>query len=220
LDYLERNYKIVQERMIQQMDNSLELGKRLIDTELDMGILNFLVRPVVKAFYEYWAQHDARSGTLKQIKISLDSGKELLLNGNTENHLNGIVEKNFPSYLKADQTSMQCNKKHKNYEKLKQVAKETFINYLKELRIFLNVKEDVTDYGELCRIAFKDKEQAYDNLIHQLNYADKGIKIIEEDPSILKISIGRKIIVKALRKGFTQTKKEFIESLNDTYEEK
>jgi len=175
---------------------------------------------MVKVFYENWAKHDARSGTLKQIKISLDSGKELLLNGNTETHLSDIVERNFPLYLKADQTSMQCSKKHKNYKKLKQVAKETFINYLKELRFLLNVKEDVTDYGELCRIAFKDKELAYNNLNNQLNYTDRAIKIIEEDPSILKIPIGKRIIVKALRKGFTHTKKEFIESLNNTYEEK
>jgi hypothetical protein len=217
---MERNYRIVQERMIQQMDKSLELGKTLIDTELDMGILNFLIRPVVKAFYDYWAQTDARNGTLRQIKITLDSGKELLLKGNSEINFNRIVEENFPKYFKADQTSLQCNKNHKNYQKLKEVSKETFINYLKELRILLNIKEEVEDYGDLCRIAFKNPEEAKNNLMKQIDYTDEGIKIIEEDPSILNIAIGRNLIVKALRKGFEQTKKDFIEAINDTYNHK
>jgi hypothetical protein len=217
---MERNYRIVQERMIQQMDKSLELGKTLIDTELDMGILNFLIRPVVKAFYDYWAQNDARNGTLRQIKITLDSGKELLLKGNSEINFNRIVEENFPKYFKADQTSLQCNKNHKNYQKLKEVSKETFINYLKELRILLNIKEEVEDYGDLCRIAFKNPEEAKNNLMKQIDYTDEGIKIIEEDPSILNIAIGRNLIVKALRKGFEQTKKDFIEAINDTYNHK
>lgn len=206
--------------MIQQMENSLELGKSLIDTELDMGILNFLIRPIVKAFYEYWAQNDARSGTLKQIKITLDSGKRLLLEGNSDENFNKILEENFPKYFKADQTSLQCNKKHKNYKRLKQVAKETFINYLKELKILLSVNEDVNDYGDLCRVAFRNQEEAKKNLMKQIHYTDEGIKIIEEDPSILNIAVGRNLIVKALRKGFEQTKKDFTEALNDTYNQK
>ena len=219
LEYLDRNYKILQERMIQQTETSLALGKRLIDTELDMGILNFLVKPLVKTFYEYWAR-DTRANTLKQMKITLDSGKQILLNGSTENNLNRIIEENFPKYLKSDQTSLQCSKKHENYERLKMVAKETFINYLKELKILLNIKEDVKDYGELCKVAFRNKQEAHDNLVRQLDFTEKGIKIIEEDPTILNLSVGRKIIVKALRKGFEQTKKEFIAALNDTYKEK
>ena len=202
------------------MENSLKLGKKLIDTELDMGILNFFIRPLVKAFYDYWAQNDARSGTLKQIKITLDSGKELILKGNSDENFHKIVEENFPKYFKADQTSLQCNKKHKNYERLKQVTKETFINYLKELRILLNIEEEVTDYGDLCRVAFKNKGDAKENLMKQIDYTEKGIRIIEEDPSILNIAVGKNLIIKALRKGFEQTKKDFIEALEDTYDHK
>jgi hypothetical protein len=206
--------------MIQQMENSLELGKKLIDTELDMGILNFLIRPLVRTFYDYWAQNDARTGTLKQIKITLDSGKNLILKGNSDEYFNKIVEENFPKYFKADQTSLQCNKKHKNYDKLKQVTKQTFINYLKELRLLLNVKEEVNDYGDLCRVVFKNKEVAKDNLSKQIEYTDKAISIIEEDPSILSIAVGKNLIIKALRKGFEQTKRDFREAIEDTYDYK
>ena len=204
--------------MIQQMEQSLEFGRKLIDTELDAGILNFIIRPVVKAFYDYWAMHDARKGTLKQIDLTLEAGKQLLLNGNSEESFNNVVEDYFPKYLKGDQVTYQCSKHHKNYNKLKENTKETFINYLKEIRTFLGVEEDVNDYSELARFAFKSKELATKNLMKQLEFTDKSIRIIEEDPTILSLPAGKKIIIRALRKGFEETKKEFLEAIDETYE--
>jgi len=206
--------------MIQQMENSIALGRKLIDTELDTGLLNFIIKPIVKAFYDYWSRNDVREGTLKQIQVSLDSGKELLINGNNEQNFNKVVEESFPKYLDADQASRNCSRSHKNYEKLKQVAKETFINYLKEVVKFLEVREDVEDYGDLCRAAFTKKEIAEQNLMKQLEFTERGIRIIEEDPSILRVPVGKKIVVKTLRRGFERTKAEFIKSLNETYNQK
>jgi hypothetical protein len=220
LNYLERNYSLVKQRMIEQMEKSIVLGRKLIDTELDTGLLNFIIRPIVKTFYDYWSRNDVREGTLKQIQVSLDSGKELLINGNNEQNFNKIVEKSFPKYLNADQASRNCLHSHKNYVRLKQVAKETFINYLKEVVKFLDVREDVEDYGDLCRAAFTEKEIAEQNLMKQLEFTERGIRIIEEDPSILRVPVGKKIIVKTLRKGFENTKAEFMKSLNETYNQK
>ncbi|MFX0028097.1 MAG: hypothetical protein ACFE8B_02725 [Candidatus Hermodarchaeota archaeon] len=220
MNYLQRNYNIVKQRMIQQMENSISLGRELIDTELDTGLLNFIIKPIIKTFYDFWSKNDVKEGTLKQIKVTLESGKRLLINGNDEEQFNKILEENFPKYLEADQTSRNCSHSHKNYGRLKQVAKETFINYLREVVKFLNVKEDVEDYGDLCRVAFKTLELAEQNLVKQLKFTDRGIKIIEEDPSILKVPVGRKIIVKTLRRGFERTKAEFIKALYDTYNQK
>jgi hypothetical protein len=218
MEYIDRNYNILKEKMIQQMEKSLSLGRKLIDTELDAGFLNFIIRPVVKAFYDYWAMHDARKGTLKQIDLTLEAGKQLLLNGKSEDSFNSIVEEYFPKYLKGDQVTYQCSKRHKNYEKLEENTKETFINYLKEIRAFLGVEEDVNDYSELARFAFKNKEQATKNLMKQLEFTDKSIRIIEEDSTILSLPAGKKIIIKSLRKGFEETKKEFLEAIDDTYD--
>ena len=220
MDYLERNYHLIKERMIEQMEKSIELGRKLIDTELDTGLLNFIIKPIVKTFYDYWSKNDARSGTLKQIKVTLDSGKQFLLNGKTEESFDKIIDENFPKYLEADQTSRQCSPSHKNYERLSQVAKKTFMNYLKEVVRLLEVDDDVDNYGDLCRVAFPSKEIAEQNLMEQLEYTDKGIQIVEEEIGILKIPMGRKIIVKALRRGFELTKEDFIKALNDTYNKK
>lgn len=206
--------------MIQQMENSIILGRKLIDTVLDTGFLNFIINPIVKSFYDHWAKNDAKSGTLKQIQITLDSGKQLVLNGKTEQSFNNLIEENFPKYFKNDQTFRMGNNRHKNFDRSKQNAKETFTSYLEEVVKLLEVEEDVGDYGDLCRVAFKSKEVAEENLMRQLEFTEKGIKIVEEDPSILKVPIGRKIIVKALRRGYELTKKEFIEGLNDTYDQK
>ncbi|MCK4383784.1 MAG: hypothetical protein KAW66_10855 [Candidatus Lokiarchaeota archaeon] len=218
MDHLERNYNIVKEKMVQQMEESLNKGRELIDTELDAGNLNFIVRPVVKAFYDYWAQHDARKGTLKQIDITLNAGKQLLLNGNSEESFNRIIEENFPGYLKSDQVTYRCSKNHKNYGKLKENAKETFINYLREVKSFLSVEENVTDYRELTRSAFKSKEIASKNLKKQLKFTERGIRLIEDDPSILSLPAGKKIIIKSLRKGFEETKKDFFKGIDETYD--
>jgi len=220
LDYIERNYQLIKQRMIEQMENSLVRGRNLVETELDTGLLNFIIKPIVKSFYDYWVQHDARDGTLKQINLTLDAGKILLLKGNSNDVFNEILNKSFPKYLEADQTTRQCSRQHKNYEKLMHVSKETFINYLKEVVKLLEITDDVDNYGDLCRIAFPSKEVATQNLMKQLDFTDQGIKIVENDPSILKLPVGRKIIVKALRKGFVQTKEEFIKALNDTYNNK
>jgi len=206
--------------MIEQMENSIVLGRKIIDTELDTGFLNFIVKPIIKTFYDWWAQNEARVGTLEQIKVTLDSGKVLLLNGESDQIFDKIVNDNFPKYLAGDQTSRQCSRSHKNYERLKQVAKETFISYLKRVVKLLEINEDLDDYGDLCRAAFKTRELAEEHLMKQLSFTEEAIKIIEEDPSILKIPIGKKILIKALRKGFGQTKIEFKNALEDTYNQK
>ncbi len=220
MDYIERNYQLIKQRMMEQMENSLIRGRNLVETELDTGLLNFIIKPIVKSFYDYWAQHDARDGTLKQINLTLDAGKKLLLKGNSNDVFNKILNESFPKYLEADQTTRQCSRQHKNYEKLKHVSKETFINYLKEVVKLLGITDEVDNYGDLCRIAFPSKEIAKKNLMKQLDFTDQGVKIVENDPSILKLPVGRKIIVKALRKGFDQTREEFIKALNETYNNK
>ena len=217
MKHIERNYQLVKQRMIEQMENSIKLGRRLIDTELDTGLLNFIIKPIVKTFYDYWSKNDAREGTLKQINITLEAGKKLLLNGGSNEIFNEILNDFFPKYLEADQTTRQCSRDHKNYEKLKNVTKQTFINYLKELVKLLDIKVEVENYGDLCREAFPSKEVAKQNLMKQLDFTDQSIKIVEEDPNILKLPVGKKIILKALRKGFEQTKQEFTKAINDTY---
>ena len=68
---IERNYSILEKHLINQMEMSLNYGHNLIESELDAGIFNVLVKPILKTFYKYWSDKDARVGTLEQIKLKM-----------------------------------------------------------------------------------------------------------------------------------------------------
>ncbi len=217
MESIERNYKILEKRMIEQMDISLNYGKTLIDSELEGGIL-VILKPIVKSFYKYWSDKDARVGTLEQIKVTLNVAKELITNGDiSKEEFDKTIEKNFPIYLKNDQTDRQCKKNHRNYKSLKEVTKKCFITQMEESIIFLKVNEEIEDYAGLSRAAFETKELAYQALKRQLDYNEEGIIIVESDSSILSVPVGKQIILTVLRKAFELTKKQLIEELDNTY---
>ena len=220
MDYIERNYKILQDRMLEQMDYSLDLGNDCIDTELDAGALNFAVKPIVRAFYSYWVDNEAKKGTREQIRITLDIAKKILKSGNdSKEYFEKLINENFSDYLKNDQTDQQCKPTHENYEKLKQITRETLVTQVEETMLFFSVQEEVRDYAELSRAAFKTKENAYNALIRQLDLNESGIEIVEKDISILKILVGKEIIIKVLRKAFDLTKQYLIDQLDEIFDE-
>jgi len=221
MSYIQRNYNIVEQKMIAQTDLSLGYGRDLIDSELNLGFLNFVIKPIVKSFYKHWSDNEARVGTLKQIHIALDSAKLLLENGTiSQERFDEVINSNFPSYLENDQTDRQCKKNHKHYKKLKEITKQLFISQLEECILFLQVKEDIKDYNELSKATFKTKEKALQALMRQLNFNDEGITIVEQDDTIINVPAGRNIIVKVLRKGFELTKKKLIEELDFIFHKK
>lgn len=218
MDYVDRNYRILEKRMVEQMETSLSYGQELLDSEVEAGALNFVVKPIVKSFYKYWSDNEAKVGTKEQIRVTLDSAKELVRNGDiSKEKFDRIVNKNFPIYLENDQTDRQCKKTHQNYQKLKEVTKKCFITQIEETILFLNVKDDVKGYNELSRAAFKTKERAYQALIRQLDYNEEGIAIVEKDDTILKVPLGKNIILKVLRLGFEKTKEKLIEELDEIF---
>ncbi len=217
-NYIERNSRIIENKLIEQTDEALAYGKKLVDSELNAGLFDFIVKPIIKTFYSYWSEHDAREGTLQQIKIAIDCGKILLKDGETKENFENVIDEHFQTYLNGDQTYRQCRAKHRSYEKLKEITKQAFISQLQELTMLLKIKDDVKNYDELCRVAFKTKEKAYESLIRQLDFNDESIKIVEKDTSILKIPTGKNIIVKILRKGFEKTKKELIDHLDNIFD--
>jgi len=218
MDIVERNYKIIEKRMIKQMEISLNFGKSLIDTELDAGVLNVIVRPIVKSFYKYWSDKDAKIGTLEQIKVTLDTAKELLANGESSSeNFNRIINQNFPKYLENDQTDRQCKKNHRNYHKLRDVTKKCFITQVEESLLLLKVDENISTYSELSRAAFNTKDKAYQALKRQLDYNEEGISIVERDNSILSVAVGKDVILRVLRKGFELTKEKLIEELDEIF---
>ena len=219
-DCVERNIRIIEDKMIWQMDEALQIGKEIVNKELSTGLLDFFIKPVVKTFYSYWSDHDAREGTVQQIKITLDCARLTLKDGESEEGLIKIIDEHFPKYLNGDQTYRQCKKKHKNYDKLKQLTRESFITQIQEAAMLLKVKEDVETYEDLCKFGFSfSKEKALISLKRQLDYNEEAIKIVERDHSILKVPTGKNIVVRVLRKGFEKTKSILLHRLDLIFDE-
>lgn len=217
MSHIERNYQILREKMIDQMEYTFEYGRELIDRELDVGIFDVVVKPIVKSFYKNWVDNEAREGTKKQIKVTLDVAKQLVKNG-SEERFDELIEENFQEYLEGDQTFMQCDKSHENFDRLRKITKECFITQVEGAVRFFKIEKDVNDYDELTKVTFDTKEEAYNALSKQLDYNDKGIQIVEEDPSILKIPTGKKTIIRILRKGFEETKERLLSRLDRVFD--
>ncbi len=221
MDLLERNYKILEQNLIEQMETSLGYGKKLIDKEVKTGVFNVIIKPIIKSFYKYWSDKDARVGTLEQIRITLDVAKELINNGDTSKEkFDKKIDEIFPLYLKNDQTNRQCKGNHENYLKLKEVTKKCFISQVEESILFLNGRngnEDIKDYNDLSRATFNTKDIAYKALKRQLDYKELGIQIVAQDDSILKVPVGKKVIITVLKKGFELTKKQLIDDLDTIF---
>lgn len=218
MDLIERNYKILEERMIKQTDVSLNFGKSIIESELDTGILNVLVKPIIKSFYKYWSDKDARVGTLEQIRITLNSAKEFITSGDgSKEQFDMIINKNFTIYLENDQTNRGCKKKHRNYKRLREVTKKCFITQVEEGVLLLKVDEDIQNYNDLSRATYETKEKAYFALKRQLDFKEEGIAIVEQDDSILNVPIGKNIMLMVLRQAFELTKAKLIEELDKIF---
>lgn len=62
---VDRNGEIVRDHLITKMKESLEIGSRLIDEELNGMAAIF--RPIIKSFYSNLVQKDLEHGTIKSI---------------------------------------------------------------------------------------------------------------------------------------------------------
>ncbi len=120
--YLDRNSELVRNRLIKQIDISLDKGNKFIDKELSSS-LYILVKPVIKLYYTQVKRKDMESGSYKQIDLCLNAAKDVLVEGIT---LDTAVSRYFHPYLKADQTSQTLKKTHQNYSKLVANQKETY----------------------------------------------------------------------------------------------
>ncbi len=219
MEYIERNAELLGQRMMRIMRMSMDFGREIINQEIDVGLLNIIVKPIVKTFYNYWSNTEIYKGTIKQIKAVIDSAKDLIYNDDLKESLGEIIKEHFPIFFDGDSTSKRCKENHKNYKKLKEILYNNFIDKVKETVLFLKVnKDNIKSYEDLTKEVYETKENAYKALIKQLNFTDEGISVIESDTSIIKVPTAKDLIVRALRKGFEMTKKELINDLNSTYD--
>jgi hypothetical protein len=202
------------------MKLSLKVGNDLIDEE--MNGLAIIFRPTVKMFYNALVKKDLEAGTINTIDLNLQTTKKMLMNNiklESEEFYREL-DAIFPQYLKEDQTYRQCKREHPNFPFLKENLKNTFKYQMIPLYKLLSVeKEAIANYDELCREAFPTKEECKNILLAQLDSMRRGLKVIQQDLSILDIMTARETIFRVLKKGFDRKAKDFLDEIDEIYKD-
>jgi hypothetical protein len=221
IDFMERNLLLIRQRLLSQIDVSLEKGNKFIDKELS-GPFYALVKPVVKLFYNTIKKKDMTSGTVAQIDIVLEAAKNKVYN--PEKDLEEIISDYFERYVRHDQTDLSLRKSHPNYRKCRENLKNTFRAQLKPVVKLLGCMEpNISNYDELSVVAYKTKKDMMEAMCEQLKYMNIGIDIVGKDKAILDLPVGREVLFNVLKQGYAETWKELIEGVgrlfpDDPYE--
>ena len=207
-ELFKRNEKLIKKRLEHQVEIGLDKGKSCIDKELN-GLFNVLIKPVVKTFYDQVVRKSMAEGSRKQIKITLAAAVEVVT---SQKSIDVVADEYFQKYLTGDQTSRQLKKRHKNYRWILDNTKNIFKAQIEPLTELLKCEcehnlsgEKITTYDGLAVATFKDREIARKALTNSLHLMNNGLRKIEQDPSILDISVGRNILLRVLRSGFQET---------------
>lgn len=218
-EILDRNISYVRDHLFRNMNESLDLGAELIEQEVKG--LSFLIKPVVKSFYDGLVRKDLEAGTRQSIEDMLLISKKIVqkrIKIDSE-AFNQILNQSFPGYLVNDQTGRQCRRNHPNFNRLRKNLRDTFYaQVISIVKLIDNYDDDISNYYELCRSAFKTADECKAVLKLQTDAMRRGQEIIREDLSILNIPIARHLIFRILRKGFDQKVTEFNNVIDVIYE--
>ncbi|OLS15388.1 MAG: hypothetical protein RBG13Loki_0981 [Promethearchaeota archaeon CR_4] len=214
---IERNYRLIEERMKIQADISLRFGEQLIDEEFKGGLSSLVVRPTVKLFYSFYAKKNLKEATIKQLYVVLNTAKELLLVDKKPDDpdFQELVLQNSRDYIKNDSTVLYCKKKHPNFRRLIENVKEGFLFQVKHTWMLLGINGDINGYTDLCRKAYKTREAMRETMITQMDFIGRGISIVESDQSILDVPVARSLIMRVLRNGYEQTRAQFLRDIDN-----
>ncbi|MHA1733782.1 MAG: hypothetical protein ACTSU5_17700 [Promethearchaeota archaeon] len=221
---LNRNYSLIESRMKEQTDISLQFGADLIEEHFKKNsgwLTGAFIKPAVKFFYNFIARKNLKKSAIEQLYITLDAARRIVEGDCKEGdeRYREIVDETFPSYMKNDSTVLYCKKNHRNFPRLKEITYQTYLSQVKRVVTLLRIEGEVGTYNDLIKIAFPSKSEAREALSEQLDFTDEGIAMCEQDPSILDIPTAKNLILSVLRKGFEKTKSQFLEDLERMYPE-
>lgn len=212
---IRRNAALVRRKMEQQLESSLKKGADYIDQEL-AGPHNFLLRPIIKTFYNAFARPDLNSGSMGNLQIVLDAATEIVTTGTAD--LEAVLTKYFPRYLKNDQTAKYCRKTHKDYPWFVENVKATFRSQLKgAVKMIGCTVPAATSYDDLAVASFVNKDEAKAALMEQFDCMQRGIERIDKDQSILEIPAGKQLIINVIKRGIKDEREFLMKSIDAVF---
>ncbi len=216
-EILERNELLIKSHLYVQMKAALDVGGEILDEELNQA--NILMKPIVHQLYNSMIKYQLELSTKKTINGTLKMSREMIRDkvGEGSPEFFRRIDRKFPAYLKNDQTSRQCKKNHLNYPLLARNLKKTFEWQIRPVLNLLKVeKRQISTYRDLCRAAYL-KDELKLTLKNQTDAMSYGIKVIEDDKSILNMHIGKDLMIKVLRRGFDKKIDDFQQEIDLFY---
>ncbi|MHA1298834.1 MAG: hypothetical protein ACTSO9_05260 [Candidatus Helarchaeota archaeon] len=219
---IDRNLRILKAVWVQEVHDGLNYIEEHMGDVLVKGILKKLKKAVdpvssglIKKIYNIFLA-DLREKTIKQIDIFIKCAK--LYDGS---NLEDLLSKHTKDYLKFDLTYKSCNKKHKNFEKIKNCQIGTFRHRIIKTYEMMLCNGNATSDKEIIKNTYRDYNTSKKELYKQLEYTRRAINLIFDDDDILKVNpVIRRPVLDVLRMGYEYAVKHLIENLKEIYGKK
>ncbi|MHA1379634.1 MAG: hypothetical protein ACTSRG_14770 [Candidatus Helarchaeota archaeon] len=216
---IDRNLEILRKQWIREVYEGLDYIEEHMGDVLVKGILSKLKKAadqvstsLVKKIYNMFLA-DLREKTIKQIDVFIKCAK--LYDGT---NLEQLMNEYTKEYLKFDLTYKSCNKKHKNFDKIKECQIGTLRHRICVTHKMMLCNGSAASDKDIIRNSYPDYITAKKHLYKQLNFTRKAINIIFEDDDILKVnSIIRRPVLDVLRMGYEYAVDHLISNLKDIY---
>jgi len=217
-ELVDRNEAFVREHLKRHLNILLSNAVRLMDDILS-GALWVLRGPARLFFYPFVKIHMRRSA-VKAIDFLMELVRRLALDGIKvdSDKFDEIVEEEFPKWLDNDHIIQYCRKRHKNFERIKDISKLGFKwQVIPMLKFVSNPEEGLKQYPDLCRSTYKKPEDCQYDLDQQLVAIKDGLAVAGEDVSIYDIPLFKQLFHENLIKLFSNMTSDFHEDIDLIY---
>jgi predicted DNA-binding transcriptional regulator AlpA len=130
-----------------------------------------------------------------------------------------LTKKLLQQLLAYDATSVYLKAKHKNFPKIQKIIKKNLRYLRKSIKRMVDsgLREGAKNYDEIARAAYPRPSQAKKVLGRGIKVSEEIFQIIQKDPSIIKVPIGKKLVLKIFEEAIEYTKRRMEKSLQETY---
>lgn len=207
---IEKNKKLVEEEFYQLIAEGIKYTEEQIGS-LFKGKLSFILNPLAKVVFSWFAVDKAKQAGLKQLKFTLNGAGQCV-----NKSIDEVVNKYFSPYLKYNIVYLRSNHRHRDYPKLQELMKQGFKIRLTLYSTMLSAKGKT--YEELVRNAFPSKSDVVKLIEKQFEVVNCAQELVEKEPLLIKIPpLARREILHILKSAYQQERKLLLKRIDQIY---
>lgn len=208
---IERNKELVEKEFYHLIEEGIKHTEEQIGN-LFKGRWSFILNPLAKVVFSWFAIDRAKEAGLKQLRFALKCAEQCINKSVPE-----VVNQYFSSYLKYNLVYLRSNHRHQDYPKLQELMKEGF-----KIRLILYstiLKAKGKEYEELLKNAFPSKKEVVKLVEEQFKVVQSAQELVEEEPLLIKIPpLARKEILHILKSAYSEEKRLLLKRIDQIYQ--